>query len=396
MTRSGGDETCRSCGGRHPRVFYEVERIPIHCCQLIPSRREALESPTGELRLAFCEGCGFIQNGAFEPSLIDYRQTYEDSQIFSPRFRTFARDLADRLIGTYALAGRDILEVGCGKGDFLALLGEVGGGRGVGIDPAYQPGRLQSPAMDRLEFISKFYSRADRDRRFDLLCCRHTLEHLPDVRDFVATVREGLEASPDSVVFFEVPDVTRVLEELAFWDLYYEHCSYFSPGSLARLFRSCGFEVLRLALGFDDQYILLDARRGDAHAGPTLAEENDLTRLASAVDRFAEKMPPFLSDWRERLARLRETGRRAVLWGAGSKAVGFLSTLEVGPEVEYVVDINPHKQEMHLAGTGHRIVSPAFLKEYAPDLVIVMNSVYQEEIRADLTAMGLSPEVIAL
>jgi hypothetical protein len=68
----------------------------------------------------------------------------------------------------------------------------------------------------------------------------------------------------------------------------------------------------------------------------------------------------------------------------------------VGSEIEYVVDINPHKQEKHLAGTGHRIVSPTFLKEHAPDLVIVMNPIYQEEIRGDLAAMGLSPEVMAL
>jgi hypothetical protein len=278
----------------------------------------------------------------------------------------------------------------------LALLCEVGGGRGVGIDPSYQPNRLQTQAIGRLEFVPEFYSRADRYRRFDLLCCRHTLEHLPVVRDFVTMVREGMEASPDSVVFFEVPDVTRVLEELAFWDLYYEHCSYFSPGSLTRLFRSCGFEVLRVAVEFDGQYVLLDARRGDAHSGPRFAEENDLERLAYAVDRFAEQMPPFLSGWRERLAHLREEGRKAVLWGAGSKAVGFLSTLEVGSEIEYVVDINPHKQEKHLAGTGHRIVSPTFLKEHAPDLVIVMNPIYQEEIRGDLAAMGLSPEVMAL
>jgi hypothetical protein len=27
------------------------------------------------------------------------------------------------------------------------------------------------------------------------------------------------------------------LKEVAFWDIYYEHCSYFSPGSLAATFR---------------------------------------------------------------------------------------------------------------------------------------------------------------
>jgi len=37
----------------------------------------------------------------------------------------------------------------------------------------------------------------------------------------------------DALVLFEIPDVRRVLEEGAFWDIYYEHCSYFTLGSLA-------------------------------------------------------------------------------------------------------------------------------------------------------------------
>ena len=29
-------------------------------------------------------------------------------------------------------------------------------------------------------------------------------------------------------MFFQVPDMSRVLRDLAFWDIYYEHCSYFT------------------------------------------------------------------------------------------------------------------------------------------------------------------------
>ena len=38
----------------------------------------------------------------------------------------------------------------------------------------------------------------------------------------------------------------RVLEEGAFWDIYYEHCSYFTLGSHARLFRRAGLDVTDL------------------------------------------------------------------------------------------------------------------------------------------------------
>jgi SAM-dependent methyltransferase len=396
MRLSAGDKPCRACGARRSRIFHEVERVPLHCCQLIESREAALEAPTGQLRLSFCEACGFIQNDAFDPALIDYSVSYEDSQAFSPRFQEYSLALVDRLIQTYGLRGRDVLEIGCGKGDFLAQLCETGNMRGVGIDPSYLPGRQEIEATGQVEFIRRLYSSEDRDRRFDFLCCRHTLEHLPEVREVITMVGEGMLESPDSVAFFEVPDVTRVVEDLAFWDLYYEHCSYFSPGSLARLFRSCGFEVLRVAREYEDQYLLLDASRGDPSAGKHFAEEDDLERMTAAVDRFSREMPLFLEGWRDRLARLNEEGKKAVLWGAGSKAVGFFSTLDVGQAIEYVVDINPHKHDMHHASSGHQIVSPAFLKDYRPDLVIVMNSIYQDEIRRDLAVMGLEPEVIAL
>ncbi len=49
-----------------------------------------------------------------------------------------------------------------------------------------------------------------------------------------------------------------------------------------------------------------------------------------------------------------------------------------------------------MAGTGQEIVSPAFLVDYKPDVVIIMNPVYLDEITRDLHAMGLAPEIYTL
>ena len=49
-----------------------------------------------------------------------------------------------------------------------------------------------------------------------------------------------------------------------------------------------------------------------------------------------------------------------------------------------MVDINPHKHGKYLAGSGHQIVGPDALVEIKPDVVVVMNPIYVEEIRADL------------
>jgi hypothetical protein len=63
--------------------------------------------------------------------------------------------------------------------------------------------------------------------------------------------------------------------------------------------------------------------------------------------------------------------------------------------IDRVVDINPHKRGKHLAGTGQRIVAPADLAADPPDIVVVMNPVYRDEIAADLAGRGLTPELVA-
>jgi hypothetical protein len=209
-------------------------------------------------------------------------------------------------------------------------------------------------------------------------------------------VRRSLGDRWDTIVFFEVPDVRRVLREFAFWDIYYEHCSYFTSGSLARLFRSCGFDVLALAKDFDDQYLLIDARPGNDSAGSISEQENDLEELARDVTSFGEKLAGAVSGWKRDLQRIRERGQRAVIWGSGSKAVAYLTTLQIGEEIEFLVDVNPFKQGMYLAGTGHKVLSPDTLRDYRPDVVIVMNPIYRDEIRRDLDRMGVSPQLITV
>jgi hypothetical protein len=103
-----------------------------------------------------------------------------------------------------------------------------------------------------------------------------------------------------------------------------------------------------------------------------------------------------VNSWERRIRRHTDAGGRVVLWGGGSKAVAFLSTVPVTDVVDYAVDINPYRQGTYLAGSGKLIVAPEFIRGYQPDLVVVMNPVYVDEIKRDLAAMGLSPEVAAL
>jgi SAM-dependent methyltransferase len=385
---------CPSCGSSELTVFHEQESVPVHSCRLVETREEALAFPRGHLRLAFCAGCGFITNTAYEVALQDYGVAYEETQGFSPHFRDFASRLALRWIERYDLRDKDVLEIGCGKGEFLALLCELGPNRGVGVDPAFVAERLESAAAGRMRFITDLYSERYADVPADAVVCRHTLEHVAPVAAFLALVRRTI-GERHCVVLFDLPDVVRVLREGAFWDVYYEHCSYFSPGSLGRLFRRSGFEILALERDYDDQYLVLEARPGNR--GRPLPIEESVDELAGDVERFRRAFAATATSWRAKLARARAAGRRVAIWGAGSKGVAFLKTLASGDEVAYAVDINPYKAGKYLAGAGHRVLAPEALLEVPPDLVVAMNAVYVTEIRERLALLGLSDtEVVSV
>jgi hypothetical protein len=248
---------------------------------------------------------------------------------------------------------------------------------------------------DRIEIVPDFYGPAYRDLEADVVICRHTLEHIAPVREFMATVREAIGDRPDTLVLFELPDVLRVLEDFAFWDVYYEHCSYFTLGSLARLFRRTGFEVLHLETDFDGQYLMIEARPSPTTPAPgePLPAEDDLERIEKAVELYATDFGARLEGWWADLRAHAAAGRRTVIWGGGSKGVAYLTTLGVVDEVACAVDINPFKQGKFLAGSAIPVVSPEHLRELRPDVVVAMNPIYREEIRRQLDALGVRAEL---
>lgn len=389
-------DICPVCDSTDIVIFVETSDVPVHCNLLWESREQALRAPRGDIKLGFCGGCGHVFNIAFNRDLMKYSREYENSLHFSPRFQEYARSLATRLVRDYDLYDKDIIEIGCGKGDFLVMLCELGKNRGIGFDPSYVDGRIEKAPKGQVTVIQDFYSERYANYSADMICCRHVLEHVQFPRDFLNSVRRSIGSRLSTVLFFEVPNVMFTLEHLGIWDLIYEHCGYFTGGSLACLFNSCGFDVTRLSDGFKGQFLCIDAMPADDQTDSTASRWNGSKEVADHVSTFAHRYNNKLNDLRYQLERMKHEQKRAVVWGAGSKGVTFLNMLKLRDQIRYVVDINPNKQGMHVAGTGQKIVEPGVLREYRPDMVIVMNPIYLKEIQYIVTQMNLSSDFISV
>ena len=386
--------SCPVCCSGDITTLVEIPRVPVLCNVLWRTRDDALNAPMGEISLGFCKDCGHTFNRAFDPARMQYTDEYENSLHFSPRFQEYVTDLAEGLVKRHRLSGKTIVEIGCGKGDFLSLICSLGGNRGIGFDPSFDEQRTCSIAGESVTVIKDYYSEKYAGQQADLVCSRHVLEHIHTPVDFLTSLRLAAGKRTDTIYFFEVPNGIFTLRDLGIWDIIYEHFSYFSSGSLARLFTSCGFEVGGLSEGFEGQFLHIEARpAGDGQAGGfTSLEKTDV--LASYAAGFAGEYSGKVMHWRSQMEKFRQSGLKTVIWGGGSKGVSFLNTLDVGGWVEYVIDVSPYKEGRYVPGTGQRIVLPEFLRTYRPDIIIVMNPVYLQEIRQMIDGFGITPEII--
>lgn len=381
---------CPACGSTELSPFHSMQSIPALSCTIWDSVEDAKSCPQGDIDLALCKTCGLLINTAFEPKLLHYDEDYVASLHHSPLFGRYATDLATDLIDRYDLHEKLVLEIGCGKGEFLKMMVELGNNQGAGFDRSYEP-PPDGETDERLTFVKEFYTEAHLDLKPDLVIARQLLEHVEQPFEFMSSLRRTLGDRRDTVVVFEVPNALDMLQRADLWDVIYEHPIYFTPQALERLMRSAGFDVLQVRPAYEGLFLIVEASPGDPAPSELPAVGHS---LAADVASFAAAYTERQARWKQQLDDIRSNHKRAVLWGAGARGDTFLNAIGVGNEIPMVVDLNPRKWGKHMAGTGQPIHSPEDLKAEPPDVVVIANEIYLEEIRGSLRDMGIDAEVL--
>ncbi len=385
---------CSACGAEAPRIFFEVQDVPALVCVLYPDVASAKACPKGDIVLRFCAKCGLIENPGFDEKQVEYTEGYENALHFSGLFQGYIQSFSQELADKHGLTGKRVIEVGSGDGTFLEQLVEHGAAEGVGFDPSYPTTKPDVLSGGKVRIVREMFTPDHPEARADLIVSRQVLEHVPQPRKMLEAVRGALPAGSGSVAVFEVPNSLRMLKEDAVWEPIYEHCLYFSAGSLARLFASCGFDVHSSVETYLGQFVAVDATTS-AGAGSIPPELDDLVELTAEVDRFEHAWRTKVEGWQSRLAGWKSQDKKVAIWGTGARGVAFLNLADPTRVVERAIDINPRKHGLFSAGTGQRIDPPEALVEWQPDVVIVMNPIYTDEIRASLLELGLTPEIIS-
>ena len=342
---------CDVCGGGHFAPFFSGSEWAASGRYLTaeeaadwrPARagtgaRFDLRGPIG-IHLDYCLDCGFIRQDPERRVALDYAVIDRGT---SQQIPHYSRDILD---GLRALGVRDdaaVIEVGSNDGAFLKQLRADGFSRLLGIEPSRELASRSLAAgfetevgyFDRV----KAAELAARRGSADVVVCRHTLEHVPDIPGMLAAIADVL--APGGFCFMEVPDTDWVISRLFAHEIWDEHLAYFRPGNLALAMRRAGLEPVRLeSVRFRDTANLLCwAVRSGGREIPT-----DVAADATAM----ADLKSFAARWAALTARLRadlvEAPRPIVAVGASHIQLNFLNYAGLSGAVDLLIDDDPRK-----------------------------------------------------
>ncbi|MEN4922741.1 class I SAM-dependent methyltransferase [Achromobacter spanius] len=333
------------------------------------------EQSFGLMSLRRNERLDFVENGEFDPSIAVYDDNYQNSQAHSPKFQDHMRSVLE-LLKAQLPAGSKLVEVGCGKGDFLELAIGDGHFQAYGYDATYEG---NSPRIEK-RYLD------DEDRiDADLVVLRHVLEHIQRPHEFLQLLRKIFG---DALVYVEVPSLDWILANQAFFDVTYEHVNYFSTTALAQLFDD---RVRLQGRLFEEQYQFVIAPLKEVSSAFGEAYRDETWEMLDFNSLF-----PDLANRIDTISTGLKESSRIFIWGAATKGCMFLlHYLRLGRprnRIAFAIDINPAKSGKFLPGSLVPIHSPEtfFSTVTDQDLLLICNPNYAAEIRQQLEEAGLA------
>jgi SAM-dependent methyltransferase len=357
-----------------------VDRVPILLNVLVADAATARAVPGGTLDLHGCDGCGLLWNAAFAG--VPYDPSYQVDQSLSPRFAAHLDDVATRWCALREGPVR-VLEIGCGQGVFLGILGRRLGARleaAHGFDPAFRGDSAHLPPGARVtRDVLDARSVADLPFAPDLVVLRHTIEHVPDPVAFLRTIHDTLAPRGPFTIALETPDAGFTLARGRLHDFCYEHCSLHSGPALTAALQRAGFSGVSVEPAFDGEYLLATASSATGAMVGLAGAPGTHAAFRALGERFV----------REHRAALAAAEPPVAVWGGAGK--GALFALLVDPDrrlIDCVIDIHPAKRGSFLPGTGLPVVSPDDARARGVRSIVVANENYLTEVDERCRAAG--------
>lgn len=384
--------TCIACGSiLSEEPLMTLDHMPASA-QDIPDGTEVASDRGIVLDLCQCPSCGLIQ---FDCEPVSYYRDVIRAGGFSTTMVELRRRQYRHLIETYGLEGKTFIEVGCGRGEFLAVLKEFPV-RAYGIE--HKRDLVQIARNEGLSVSEGFTETEDTripEGPFDVFLSFNFLEHQPDPGTMLRCIHKNLREGGMGLI--TVPSLEYILKYDGYYELIHDHIGYYSFETLRFLLEDNGFQVLEEEMVNRDTISMIvkktdmpgeeerKARAANRKAGPV-----DISGLKASRHYIDQEVNALVD-------RIHRDGKTIAIWGASHQGFTLAATTQLGDKVAYIIDSAPFKQGRFAPASHLRIVPPAYFHEEPVDAILIVAPGYTEEIAGIIRKeYGKQVEILAL
>lgn len=384
--------TCQFCANELTVSLVDLGSTPL-ANSYLPKDAPLAAEQSYPLHARVCSNCRLVQVEAAtarENIFGDYAyfSSYSQSWIeHAGRFCTMARE-------RWKLdAGSKVVEVASNDGYLLKHF-VAAGVPVLGVEPAANVAAEAIAAGIPTDIAFFGVDTAQRLKNeghaADLLAGNNVFAHVPDLNDFVGGL--AILLKPDGVISLEFPHLLKLMQHTQFDTIYHEHYSYMSLLATENILGAHGlrvFDVEELPThGGSLRILACHANSAQHMAGPGLEAVRQAER-ASRLDSdagyagFEPRVHAVRTQLRQFLENTKAAQKTVVGYGAAAKGNTLLNYCGIKASeglIDYVVDLNPHKQNTLLPGSHIEVFAPSKIEQTKPDYLLILPWNLRDEI----------------
>ena len=383
---------CRGCSSELSSTLIDLGEQPIANNLLKKPQMDQIEDHP--LQVMICGKCGLVQLSESLSREDLFTEDYVYYSSFSKSWLKHSRDYAESMIKLLSLHQNDlVIEVGSNDGYllqyFLAHKIKV-----LGIEPSQGVAgaalRIGIPTI--IEFfdlsIAKHLSKFQKPK---LIIANNVLAHVPNLHSFIESF--SLLIAEEGLITFEFPHLLNLIKNNQFDTIYHEHYSYLSVSALIPIFNSFSLKIVNIEKlethgGSLRVYVSKKSSKFIVSqiVNEIITEENMFDpRLKEVSESFRSRVLNLKQQTLMELEDIKNKDLKIAAYSASAKGVTFLNFCGISTNlIEFVVDINPVKQEKYLPRSLIPVVSREYLDKNIPDVLLILSWNLSDEIKKQL------------
>ncbi len=344
------------------------------------------------LKINVCSKCFHVQlSVVVNPDLMFKDYLYVSGT--SKTLHSYFEDFAD-MCAQYSKGRKTVLDIACNDGTQLDKFKSLGW-KTFGVDPAQN---LYPLSSKNHEIVCDYWSESVSNefyKKFDAIIAQNVFAHTNNIHEFLRACQNVSDENTN--IFIQTSQANMIVNN-EFDTIYHEHLSFFNTKSMKKCANLNGYSLVDVFSadihGGSYVFVLRLGEHDETIAKRRIKDEKEqgLYNLETYVE-YAKKCIKVTQDFNDELKNFKDKGYKTVGYGAAAKGNTFLNFAQA--DLDYIVDDNELKWELHTPGRNISIKNPAVLAEEDSEKLLVVPLAWNffDEISAranDITNAKLS------